>query len=107
EIEPYLTSGTHDDMAGIYQSNLLGQLQPASVLSHVLITTPTLMLVVNVVIAAVAATFAMSRTGAGPGGTAIVATVAALAMGAVLASIQARAARMMLSRQSRFPSPSR
>jgi len=105
EIEPYLTSGAYDDREGVYQSNLLGQLQPASVLSHFLITTPTLLLVVNVVIAATAATFAMSRLGAGPAPTAIVAAVVVVAMAGALALVQTRAARVMMTRTARFPSP--
>jgi hypothetical protein len=105
EIEPYLTSGTHDDRTGVFESLLLGQMQPTSIVSHLVITTPSMLLVVDAVIAATAASFAASRAGAGPGLTAAVAIVVALALGGILASVQARAARQMMSRVVRFPTP--
>ena len=106
EIEPYLSSGTHDDMRGFYQTNLLGQPQATSLLSHVLVTTPTVVLVLNSLIAAAGATFALHHAGMGDAATAIVAVVGALGVGAMQASVQVRAVRTMLNREVRFPTPS-
>jgi hypothetical protein len=105
EIEPYLSTGTHDDMRGVYQSNLMGQLQPRTTLSHIMVTTPTVVLVLNALIAAAGATFALHHAGASDWITAIAAVVVALGVGAALGSVQARAVRTMLNRPSRFPSP--
>ena len=105
EIEPYLTSGTHDDMRGLYQSILLGQVLPKSPWSHIMVTTPTVVLVLDSLIAAAGATFAMVHAGVSDALTTVVAVVVAIAVGGLLAGVQARAARDMLARPARFPSP--
>ena len=106
EIEPYLTSGSHDDRHGVYQSIMLGQPEPKSPLSHILITTPTVVGILNALIAAAGASFAMHHAGAGDALTAIVAVVVAVVVGGLLAAVQARAARQMMNRSVRFPTPS-
>jgi hypothetical protein len=105
EIEPYLTSGTHDDMRGVYQSILLGQMQPKSPWPHVMVTTPMVVLILNSLIAAAGAAFATHHAGAGDVLTGIVAVAVAIAVGVAQAGVQARAVRVMQSRPARFPSP--
>ena len=105
EIEQYLSAGTHDDMRGVYQTNLLGQLQPKSTFSHIIVTTPTVILVLNSLIAAAGATFALHHAGVADVWTGVVAVLVALAIGAALGRVQARAVRTMLNRPTRFPTP--
>ena len=103
EIAPYLTSGTTDDMEGMYQSILLGQ-KGAKTSLHIIVTTPTLLLVLNAIIGAAGSAFAAERAGASDAVIAIVAIVVALVIAFGLASVQARAAREMLAHTVRFPS---
>ena len=105
EIEPYLTSGTHDDMRGLYESILLGE-KPKSIWAHIMVTTPTVILVLNSLIAAAGATFAAHHAGASDALTAVVGVVVATVVGALQTTVQARAARDMVNRPARFPSPS-
>jgi hypothetical protein len=104
EIAPYLTSGTTDDMEGMYQSVLLGQKGTKTPLPHIIVTTPTLLLVLNAIIGAAGSAFAAERAGASDAVIAIVSIVVALAIALGLASVQARAAREMLAHKVRFPS---
>jgi len=104
EIAPYFTSGTTDDMEGMYQSILLGQMSPKSPLPHIIVTTPTLLLVLNAIIGAAGAAFAVERTGASDTVIAIVAFLTTLVIGFSLGRVQARAAREMLAHTVRFPS---
>jgi len=104
EIAPYLTSGTTDDTEGMYQSILLGQLQPKSPFGHILITTPTALLVINAIIGAAGAAFAAERAGASDAVIVVVAVAVVVAIGVALGRVQARAAREMLSRPVRFGS---
>jgi hypothetical protein len=104
EIAPYFTSGTTDDMEGMYQSILLGQMSPKTPLPHIIVTTPTLLLVVNAIIGAAGAAFAAQRAGASDPVIAVVSLVVALVVGFGLWRVQARAAREMLARAVRFPS---
>jgi len=104
EIAPYLTSGTTDDMEGMYQSILLGQKSRQTPLPHIIVTTPTLLLVLNAIIGSAGSAYATERAGASDAVIAVVAVAVALVIGVGLASVQARAAREMLAHTVRFPS---
>jgi hypothetical protein len=105
EIAPYLTSGTSDDVAGLYDSILLGQPRPKSPWPHILVTTPTALLVLNAIIGAAGAAFFMARAKAGDAWTAIVAIVVAVVIFGSLGAVQKRAAGEMVTRPARFPAP--
>ena len=102
-IAPYITGGTHDDLEGIYDTLLMGRVRPGSVWSHIVVTTPMILLVLNSIIAGAGAAFVVSSAGASGALTGTVAALMGICTALALGGVQARAARQLMNRTVRFP----
>jgi len=105
-LEPYLTSGHHDDEAGFLASYELAE--PGSLRSRAffLITIPTVVATVDAALAAVIVVLAAQAVGASTGAVVAAGMVAFLALWGALLLLQRQAMDPLRRTIPRFPTPS-
>jgi hypothetical protein len=107
ELEPYFTTGSHDDEQGVMRTLLLGQPTSLNRWQHFFITTPTVVATINSIVAASGVALLASRYGLSQ--PSLIAASLATFVGVWLLHFAMQLRTLKLLRQSapRFPSPGR
>jgi hypothetical protein len=104
EVEPYLVLGTYDDQEGVNRS--MGVPPNTNFILEVLVSTPFVVLVINVVIAGVLGVLVAEELGLGQPGTIIVAVVAGVVvLGGLALSASRGIATAFAAFRPKFPRP--
>lgn len=104
EVEPYLVLGTYDDEEGVNRS--MGVPPNSNFIVEVLVSTPFVVLVINVVIAGVLGVLAAEQLGLDQPGTIIVAVAAGLVvLGSLALSASRGIAAAFAAFKPKFPRP--
>jgi hypothetical protein len=104
ELAPFLSTGWHDDDHGFYKSILSMGAKVSRPGWHFLITTPTVIAMIDGFVAGTTAGLIVHQTGGPPGPAIALGAGVFIAATALLFSMQLRAYREFESRDVRFPS---
>jgi hypothetical protein len=104
ELAPFLSTGWHDDDRGFYKSILYMGTKVSRPGWHFIITTPTVIAIINGFLAGTAAGLILHQSVGSPGAGIGVGAGVFIAVAAALFGMQMRAYREFESRNVRFPS---
>ena len=104
-LEPYFTTGFHDDQRGIMTSYMLDRPTRLWLWVHFIVNTPTIIATVDAALAAAMVVLLLQLAGAPMAVVVMAAAVAFLAIWIALYVLQLRSLRHLLDEPPRFPSP--
>jgi hypothetical protein len=106
ELEPYFTTGAHDDAAGVWKTLLMDVPTMPRPFLHFLVTTPTVVGTVDAAIASAALALLAYHLGAAAGLVTLVAIIGFMVVWAGLMAVQLRHVRLLRENHAklvRFP----
>jgi hypothetical protein len=103
ELEPYFTTGAHDDEQGIFRTLVLGRPAFRRFWPHFFVTTPTVIATIDSIIATAGVALLGTRLGFGDGVIVGIAAVTFAALWLGLFALQLRTVRLVREQTPRFP----
>ena len=104
-LEPYFTTGHHDDERGLVTTYMLYRPTPARLWRHFLVNTPTIVATVDAALAAAIVVLVMQVAGASTGALVAGGLVALVAVWGILFPLQRHILDPLRRDKPRFPTP--
>jgi hypothetical protein len=105
DLEPYFTTGHHDDEQGLVTTYMLHRPTQARLWLHFLVNTPTIVATVDAALATVIVVLLVQGTGTSRASLVAAGMVAFLAVWGTLFALQRHTLRPLRDMTSRFPTP--